>query len=279
MATTTATAMTRLSAARIEENLSPFGRLVLTTAGLTVIRLLLVVTVLGLWELASGRWVSKYWLSSPSAILTTLWRWANDGSLWLHLSTTLTEMGLGYVAGCLTGIALGLMLGFLPRVHRVVIPYLGGLYCLPKIALAPLFVILLGIDLGYKVALVGITVFFLILYSTLDGIHDIDRDLILALKLMGASRGEVALKVLIPGCLRWVFSGMRIAVRYAFTAAVLGEVIASNRGVGYLVESYAGQFNSTGVFAAVLLLVVCSLGLSELLTRWESSTTGTRPGV
>ena len=99
------------------------------------------------------------------------------------------------------------------------------------------------------------------------------------LKLMGASRGEVALKVLIPGCLRWVFSGMRIAVRYAFTAAVLGEVIASNRGVGYLVESYAGQFNSTGVFAAVLLLVVCSLGLSELLTRWESSTTGTRPGV
>jgi NitT/TauT family transport system permease protein len=64
---------------------------------------------------------------------------------------------------------------------------------------------------------------------------------------------------------------MRIAVRYAFTAAVLGEVIAANRGVGYLVEAYAGQYNSTGVFAAVLVLVVCSLALSELLTRWEAT--------
>jgi len=279
MATTTGTATAAPTGGRIDENVSALGRLALTAAGLTVIRLFLVVAVLSLWEFASGRWVSKYWLSSPLAIATTLWRWANDGSLWLHLRTTLTEMGLGYVIGCLTGVALGLVLGFLPRVHRVVIPYLGGLYCLPKIALAPLFVILLGIDLGSKVALVGITVFFLILYSTLDGIHNIDRDLIRALELMGASRREVALKVLVPGCMRWVFSGMRIAVRYAFTAAVLGEVIASNRGVGYLVESYAGQFNSTGVFAAVLLLVVCSLGLSELLTRWESSTTGARPGM
>lgn len=261
------------------DELGPAGRIALTPWGLVVIRLLLVVFVLGLWEFGSGRWLNKYWFSSPSAIATTLSRWAADGSLWRHLSTTLTEMGLGYVIGCVAGIVLGLVLGFLPRVHRVVIPYLGGLYCLPKIALAPLFVIVLGIDLGSKVALVGITVFFLVLYATLDGIADLDRDLVESMKLMGASPREVSQKVLIPGCMRWVFSGMRIAVRYAFTAAVLGEVIASNRGVGYLVESYAGQFNSTGVFAAVLLLVLCSLTISELLTRWESSTTKGRPGM
>lgn len=277
MATTTAPNAAAVGG-RIDEQVSRLGRLALTTAGLTIIRLFLVITVLGLWEYASGRWISKYWVSSPSAIATTLWKWAADGSLWLHLRATLTEMGLGYVIGCAAGVLLGLILGFLPRVHRVVLPFLGGLYCLPKIALAPLFVILLGIDLASKVALVSVTVFFLILYSTLDGINDIDHDLIGALKLMGATPREVSMKVLIPGCMRWVFSGMRIAVRYAFTAAVLGEVIASNRGVGYLVESYAGQFNSTGVFAAVLLLVVCSLTLSELLTRWETSTTGSRPG-
>jgi hypothetical protein len=132
------------------------------------------------------------------------------------------------------------MLGFMPNVYRIVEPYLAGLYCLPKIALAPLFVMLLGIDLASKVALVAITVFFLILYSTLDGVRDIDRDLVLSMRQMGATRRETSLKVLIPGALRWVFTGMRIAVRYAFTAAVLGEVIAANRGVGYLVEANAG---------------------------------------
>jgi NitT/TauT family transport system permease protein len=254
-------------------------RWALTPAGLLVIRFAIAAAILLAWELASGRLLSKYWLSSPSAIAATLWNWGVDGSLWRNLSTTLIEMGLGYVIGAVAGIAVGLTLGFMPRVQRVLMPFFGGLYCLPKIALAPLFVIVLGIDLGSKVALVAITVFFLILYSTLDGIHDIDRDLVQSMRLMGATRREISFKVLIPGCLRWVFTGMRIAVRYAFTAAVLGEVIASNRGIGYLVEAYAGQFNSTGVFAAVFALVLCSLTLSELLTRWESSTASGRSGL
>lgn len=276
---TSATTGNRSTARRADEGPSRVGRVVLSVPGLAITRVGLVVAVLAAWEAASGRLVSRYWLSSPSAIAARIWSWVADGSIWMHLSATLLEMSLGYVIGCLLGVGVGLLLGFLPRVHRVVIPYLGGLYCLPKIALAPLFVILLGIDLGSKVALVAITVFFLILYSTLDGIRDIDRDLIQALRLMGASRREVSLKVLMPGCLRWVFTGMRIAVRYAFTAAVLGEVIAANRGVGYLVEANAGQFNSTGVFAAVLLLVICSVTISELLTRWEASTSRGRAGL
>jgi NitT/TauT family transport system permease protein len=250
---------------------SPLQPWVLSTPGLVASRLAILAGILVAWETASGRLISKYWLSSPSAIAARLWSWIADGSLWLHLQSTLIEMGVGYVLGCVAGVGVGLALGFLPRVGRVVMPFLAGLYCLPKVALAPLFVILLGIDLASKIALVAITVFFLLLYSTLDGIRDVDRDLVQSLRLMGATRREVSLKVLIPGCLRWVFTGMRIAVRYAFTAAVLGEVIAANRGVGYLVEAYAGQYNSTGVFAAVLVLVVCSLALSELLTRWEAT--------
>jgi NitT/TauT family transport system permease protein len=263
---------------RLDDGLSPLARWVTSGVGLTLTRLAILVCVLGAWELASGRLLSKYWLSSPSAIGRTLWRWAEDGSLWSHLEATLSEMTIGYVLGCLAGIGVGLLLGFMPNLYRVVIPFFGGLYCLPKVALAPLFVIFLGIDLGSKVALVGITVFFLILYSTLDGINDIDRDLIQSLRLMGATKSEISRKVLIPGCLRWVFTGMRIAVRYAFTAAILGEVIASNRGIGYLIEANAGQFDSTGVFAGVLVLVFCSLTLSELLTRWEASRGGSAGG-
>ena len=251
----------------------------LASRGLFITRFVLIVVLIAAWEAASGRLISRYWLSSPSLVAGKLWSWIRDGSLWPHLQATLTEMVLGYVIGCVLGIGVGLLLGFLPRVHRVVLPYMSGLYCLPKVALAPLLVILLGIDLESKVALVSITVFFLILYSTLDGIADVDRDLALALRLMGATRREVSIKVLIPGCRRWVFTGMRIAVRYAFTAAVLGEVIAANRGIGYLVEAHAGQFNSTGVFAAVLVLVVCSVSISELLSRWEASTNKDRTGI
>src|SRR5262249_7679065 len=120
--------------------------------------------------------------------------------------------------------------------------------------------------------LVAITVFFMLLYSTLDGVRDIDADLVQALELMGAKRREIGRKLLIPGTLPWIFTGMRISVRYALTATILGEVIGANRGIGYLIEASAGQYRSTDVFAAVFVLVVCCVGLTELLTRAETST-------
>lgn len=251
----------------------------LTPSGLIISRIAIIGAVLAAWEAASGTLVPKFWLSSPSAILQTLGIWMINGSIWSHLQATLTEMGIGYVIGCTLGVLCGLLLGFVPTVAKVLMPFLGGLYCLPKVALAPLFVIMLGIDLASKVALVSITVFFLLLYATVDGINDVDKDMVQSFKLMGATRAEISRKVLLPAALRWVFTGMRISVRYAFTAAILGEVIASNRGIGYLIEANSGQFNSTGVFAAILVLVICSLTISEILTRWESATARHRSGL
>ncbi|MBV8169036.1 MAG: ABC transporter permease [Alphaproteobacteria bacterium] len=269
-----------MTAVSLEPGAAPRGtlaRLVVTTPGLIVARLLIVGAILLAWELASGDLLPPFWFSSPSAIAGRLVQWLGDGTLWRHLEATLTAMIVGYGVGCAIGIATGLLLGFMPFVQRVLTPYLSGLYALPKIALAPLFIILLGIDIESKIALVAITVFFLLLYSTLDGVRDVDRDLIQALGLMGANRREIARKVLVPATMPWVFTGMRIAVRYALTAAILGEVIGANRGIGYLIEASAGQYNATGVFAAVLVLVVCCVGLTELLTRAERSTDKSRP--
>jgi NitT/TauT family transport system permease protein len=246
-------------------------RLILTTPGLVTTRLLIIGAFLVAWELASGTLVPKFWFSSPSAIGALLAKWITDGSLWHHLEGTLLAMVLGYAIGCATGVTAGLALGFMPFVQRVLTPYLSGLYALPKIALAPLFIILFGIDIESKVALVAITVFFMLLYSTLDGVNDVDPDLARGLELMGASTREIAVKLLIPATLPWIFTGMRISVRYALTATILGEVIGANRGIGYLIEANAGQYNSTGVFAAVFVLVVCCVGLTELLTRAEKT--------
>jgi NitT/TauT family transport system permease protein len=110
---------------------------------------------------------------------------------------------------------------------------------------------------------------FLLFYSTLDGIRDVDRDLVQTLRLMGASRGEVIRKVLIPATLPWIFTGMRVAVRYSFTAAVVGELIAANKGVGYLIEANAGLYDATGVFAGVFVIVILSVAMTEVLTRVE----------
>jgi NitT/TauT family transport system permease protein len=109
------------------------------------------------------------------------------------------------------------------------------------------------------------TVFFIVLNSTLDGVRDVDADLTRSLTLMGASRLETIRKVILPGTLPWIFTGMRISVRYAFTGTLLAELIGSNRGLGYLIEFNSGIFNATGAYAAVLIIVVLSVTMSELL--------------
>jgi NitT/TauT family transport system permease protein len=113
-------------------------------------------------------------------------------------------------------------------------------------------------------------VFFLVLTATLDGVRNVDRDLARTLVLMGATRGEIVRKVLVPAALPWIFTGMRIAVRYAFTNTLLAELIASNRGIGSLIEYYSGTFDAAGAYAAILVLVICSVGLTELLSRIEA---------
>jgi NitT/TauT family transport system permease protein len=193
-----------------------------------------------------------------------------DGSLWGNVGATVLAMALGYSIGTASGVALGLLFGLMPRIYRVVSPYITALYAMPKIALAPLFVIVLGIGIESKVALVALTVFFLVLNSTLDGVRNVDRDLARSLALMGATRFEVIAKVLVPATLPWIFTGMRISVRYAFTNTLLAELIAANSGIGFMIEYYSGVFDATGTYAAILVLVIMSVGLTEVLTLIEA---------
>ena len=234
------------------------------------LRVALVVVILAVWEFLPVSRGIKFWLSSPSDILAMLWGWVRTGMLWPHLEATLTAMASGYVIGAAAGIGFGVLLGFLPMLRRILQPYLSALYALPKIALAPLFIILFGIGILSKIALVAITVFFLLLYSTIDGISDVDRDLIQSLRLMGASRLEIMRKVLLPSALPWIFTGARISVRYAFTGTLLAELIAANQGIGFLIEYHSGNFDSTGTYAAVLVLVIFSVTLTEVLSRIET---------
>ena len=240
-----------------------------TTAGRTLARAALGLILLAMWEYLPSADL-RFWMSGPVEIVARLFTWIADGSLWENVGATLLAMALGYAIGTGAGIALGLLFGLMPRLYRVLSPYITALYAMPKIALAPLFIIVLGIGIESKVALVAITVFFLVLNSTLDGVRNVDRDLTRALALMGATRFEVIGKVLVPATLPWIFTGMRIAVRYAFTNTLLAELIASNSGIGFMIEYYSGVFDATGTYAAILVLVIMSVGLTELLTQIEA---------
>lgn len=246
----------------------PLRRMLASSVGRNSARAVLVAATLLAWEYLPGT-AMRFWASSPSAIMGTLWGWIVDGSVWSHLGSTLLVMLLGYGLGCISGIGAGLLFGFFPRVHRILSPYIAAAYALPKIALAPLLIILLGIGMESKVTLVAITVFFLVFTSTLDGIRDIDPDLIRTADLMGASRGEVIQKIMLPATVPWMFTGMRIAVRYAFTTTVLAELIAANKGIGFLIEFNSASFNATGAYAAIVVLVVFSVAFTETLSWLE----------
>jgi NitT/TauT family transport system permease protein len=240
-----------------------------TITGRTLARVVLALILLAAWEYQPNPDL-RFWMSGPVEIVARLWGWMLDGSLWDNVVATLLAMVLGYALGSASGISLGLLFGLMPRLSRVLSPYITALYAMPKIALAPLFVIVLGIGIESKVALVAITVLFLVLNSTLDGVRNVDGDLVRALSLMGARRSEVVCKVLVPATLPWIFTGMRIAIRYAFTNTLLAELIAANRGIGFMIEYYSGVFDATGTYAAILTLVIMSVGLTELLTAIEA---------
>ncbi len=268
----TGTAVLPGAGAGTDIDLAVKDRAAASGARIVVTRLVIIAAMIAAWEFAPVSKQIKFWLSSPSQIVGTLWGWVIDGSLWNHLGATLSVMATGYVVGCVAGIGIGFLLGLMPRVYRVLSPFVSAFYALPKIALAPLLIIVLGIDMASKVALVAITVFFLLVNNTIDGIRDVDADLVQSLRIMGASRSEVLRKILLPSALPWIFTGARISVRYAFTSTLLAELIAANRGLGFLIEFHSGNFNATGSYAAILVLVLFSVALTEILTRLQKMT-------
>ncbi len=236
------------------------------------------ITVVGLalWEAASGRLIKPFWISSPSAIWAQLADWIATGELWLHVEITLTETILGFVFGAVSGIGVGLALGLNKRLAAVLDPFIIAFYSLPKIALAPLFILWFGVGLLSKIVLATFVVFFLVFYNTYAGTLAVEQELVDVLRLMGGTRGQIIRKVILPSVLLWIFTGMKISVPYALIGAVVGEMMASNKGLGYLIQAAAGQYDTSGVFAALFVLMIIATGLhtalklsERLMLRWK----------
>jgi sulfonate transport system permease protein len=233
-------------------------------------QLALGLAVILVWQGASGRLIDNFFISNPIDIATRLWRWTVDGSIFAHIGATLYATAMGFVIGSVGGAMLGVWLGVSPLASRLLNPYLNALNALPKVALAPLFVLWFGLGIESKIALAAVLVLFLVFLNTFAGVREVDQDLIDGARLMRATRIQIIVKVIIPSAMSWVFAGLKIAMPYALIGAVLGEMIAANRGLGYLVQFSGSQFDTAGVFAVLFVIALLAVGLNHLVDMAQS---------
>lgn len=275
---TSGVAMAGLAAAPLGEPLlgrTPTGRL--RRYGLLLVwRVALTVALLVAWEIAATTIVSPFWISQPTRVFVRLADLTANGLLFWHVGATLEASMLGLVLGVVVGVAAGLVLGARPGIAAVVDPLLMGLNSLPRVALAPLFIIWFGIGLPSKVVLAFSLVVFPVLINTYQGVRNVDRDLIDVLRTMQASSAQIARRVTLPSTLPWIFAGLRIGLGMSLIGAVVGELVGSNRGVGYYIEERSANFDTTGVFAGLVILMIMTVTLNELtklvearLFRWK----------
>jgi NitT/TauT family transport system permease protein len=224
------------------------------------------LAVILVWQGASGRLIDNFFISNPVDVATRLWRWTADGSIFMHIGATVYATAMGFIIGSVGGAMLGVWLGVSPFASRLLNPYLNAL---PKVALAPLFVLWFGLGIESKIALAAVLVLFLVFLNTFAGVREVDQDLVDGARLMRATRAQVILKVIIPSAMSWVFAGLKIAMPYALIGAVLGEMIAANRGLGYLVQFSGSQFDTAGVFAVLFVIALLAVALNYLVDTMQ----------
>ena len=240
-------------------------------------RLIFGLLLLALWELSSGRWIDPFWVSSPSLVFSYLYKVTADGSIFAHLAITLYETFAGFLIGAVLGIGLGFVLGQRETLAQVLDPYVVAFNGIPRIALAPLFIIWFGIGPSSKVILVVSVVFFLTFFNTFAGVKGVDSELKNILRIMGATERQILMKVTIPSIVPWITTGLKISVPYAIVGAVVGEFIAASKGLGYLINYNTSLFSTTGALGGILVLALVVVVCNEAINRAESYLLRWRP--
>jgi len=257
-----------LDIARVEQRLRESNRR--RSRGILATQLVIVLVALVAWELASRRFDIAFWVSSPSAVWDQLLSWADSGELWSGIKATLLVTVLGFVPGALIGALTGFLFGWFRSLGRILEPFVLALYTLPKIALAPLFILWFGIGTLPKVVLAAVLVFFLVFFTTFQGAKTVDRSMLEMGYLMGGDKLPVFTKIVVPTSAVWVFSGFKIALPYALIGAVVGEFMAATEGIGFMIKNATNEFNTAGVFAGLVVLMILATVLTQLLRLTES---------
>ena len=240
-------------------------------------RTLAVVLLVALWEAAArAGLLDPMYLPAPSAVASTLGTLFAEGQIWDHLDATFSAALAGLAAGLVLGIVLGFAAALTPIVAELLEPVMILLNAIPRVILAPLFVIWLGIGLASKVALALILVAVLVFFAVYSGIKEVDQRLVERVRTLGGGRRVLIREVYVPSVSAWVLGNLKVAVGFAFTGAVVGEFVASSRGLGYLLQFAQSTYNASLtialialIMAFVLVLFAAAEQLERRLLRWR----------
>ncbi len=228
------------------------------------LQIAVAVIIFGSWEfLASKLWIDPFFFSSPSAIVNQIKDWivegTSQGPLYIHFIVTFEETILSFIIGVVLGILAGYALGSNDILAVIFGPYIQMLNALPRVVLAPIFIIWFGLGMPSKIAL-GVTLtFFIVFFNAFQGVREVDRNLLNNARLLGADKKQLAKHVIIPSALTWILSSLHASFGFALVGVVVGEFIGSTKGLGFLIAQAQGAFNTTGVFAGMVILSITSL--------------------
>ncbi|PTB19735.1 ABC transporter permease [Trinickia symbiotica] len=259
-------------------------KLKLRHALVIALRILVLVVVLGGWELGGRfKWIDPFFFSMPSLIFAQIVDWfvngTSQGPLLVQVWVTLEETMLGFLIGAVGGIVCGVVLGRNQLLSDVFSIYIKIANSIPRVVLGSVFVIALGLGMASKVALAVVMVFFVVFGNAFQGVREADRYMIANAQILGASKRQLTTSVVIPSALSWILASLHVSFGFALVGAVVGEFLGSKQGIGLLISTAQGAFNASGVFAAMIVLAVVALSTDYLLTALEKRLLKWRPAA
>lgn len=222
-----------------------------------------VVGGLLLWELISRVLVANpLFLAAPSQIMEAIWSLTLSGQMEKHVAISAIEFAVGYVIASVIGIAIGFGMANSARFKQAMQPWISGLYATPTIALAPLFILWLGIGIWSKVLVVIFLVLFPVTINTEAGLRTTSERLIEMLKSFGASPRQIFFKVSLPSALPFILAGLKLGIGRGLIGVVVAELFGSRAGLGRLISQSADAFNMPELFAGVIVLAVAGIAMT-----------------
>lgn len=233
--------------------------------------LVIVFLFLCFWQgLADSGSINTFFFSSPREVLLDFVELFTTGRIWKHLAVTVTESMAGLAIGLAAGVAAAFLFGNFRLLSLLFDPIFIAIYGLPKLALGPLFVIWFGLGLKAKIVMSTLMVFFLVFFNAYAGFRDVDRELVSTLRLMGATRTQIAFKVTLPSCVPWILASLRSGAGAAVGGAIIGEYLGTNKGLGFLIQTAGANYDIARVMSVILVMSILMLLLdtgAKLLER------------
>jgi NitT/TauT family transport system permease protein len=210
-----------------------------------------------------------FFFSSPWDVGSQIVSWFASGIIWKHLGITLLESVLAFVIGSTLGVLIGFWFARQPRLAAIFDPYVKMANALPRVVLAPIFALWLGLGIWSKVALGVTLVFFIVFFNVYQGVKEVSPTVLANGRMLGMSERQLMRHVFWPSALSWMFSSLHTAVGFAVVGAVVGEYLGSAAGLGYVIQQAEGTFDVAGVFAGMFVLSAFVIAIDILVTMVE----------